>query len=69
MTEKIIQRNQFIIQWSTNNVMDILTGNATIQLINPHKEGEFDYNSLQTLKVVLDRMGDLNNTTKSASPR
>jgi len=62
MTESIIKPNQFLIQWSTDDAMEILRGNATIQLINPHEEGEFDYNSLQTLKVVLDRMGDLNLT-------
>lgn len=60
MTEIILKQNEFIIKLN-NDISKLILGEESpkLQLINPHKEGEYDYNSFLVLKELLSQLSKI----------
>ena len=57
MTHITLQPNEFVIKLDKTAEEIILKRETPkIQIINPHKEGESDYNAHMMLKMILDRL-------------
>ena len=59
MTEVMLKPTEFIIRIE-GDIMQMLAmkQDAKIQLVNPHKDGEFDDTHWQVLKLVVDHIAE-----------